>query len=44
MQIATKNRAENENLHILKIQGGGQPPLWKSRTCNDSATIQPIET
>jgi len=29
MQIAIVNRTENENLHIPRIQNGGQPPYWK---------------
>ena len=31
------NRAERENLHILKIQDGGRPPYWKLKSCNNFA-------
>jgi len=29
---------------FLQIQDGGRPPYWKSKTCNNIATIQPIAT
>ena len=44
MQIVTANSAECKSFHILKIQDGGRPPFWKSKTCNNSATVHPIAT